>query len=204
MPGVDCVAEYGSTRDGISLLDDVVREGARWVLAAALEAEVNPYLADLADQRREDGLRMAVRNGYHRAWQVVTSAGAVEVEVQRVNDKWIDVATGERRRLSSAICHRGRASPRSSSRHCRCWTCTAPPPGTSSQRSSSSSVRRPGSPRPPSRARRNRSCRALPAVSVKVDHYHIWADGGAPAHMPGRGEKVRAGGWPSSRTGPNS
>jgi putative transposase len=94
------VAENGSTRDGVSLLDDVVLEGARRMLAAALEAEVDAYLAD---QRGEDGRRPVVRNGYHRPRQVITSAGAIEVKAPRVNDKRIDKATGERKRFSSAI-----------------------------------------------------------------------------------------------------
>ncbi len=57
------------------------------MLAAALEAEVDAYLADLADQRGEDGRRLAVRNGYHRPRRVTTSAGAIEVKAPRVNDK---------------------------------------------------------------------------------------------------------------------
>lgn len=35
------VAEGGATRNDVSLLDDIVREGARRMLAAALEAEVS-------------------------------------------------------------------------------------------------------------------------------------------------------------------
>jgi hypothetical protein len=44
-----------------------------------------------------------VRNGSHRPREVLTSAGAVEVIVPRVNDKRFDAATGERQRFSSAI-----------------------------------------------------------------------------------------------------
>uniref|UniRef100_UPI0038B4E229 hypothetical protein n=1 Tax=Streptomyces ureilyticus TaxID=1775131 RepID=UPI0038B4E229 len=33
-----------------SLIDDIVREGARRMPAAALEVEVNAYIAELADQ----------------------------------------------------------------------------------------------------------------------------------------------------------
>ena len=40
-----------ATRDG-SLIDEIVREGARRMLAAALEAEVNSYIAELADETR--------------------------------------------------------------------------------------------------------------------------------------------------------
>ena len=44
-----------------------------------------------------------MRNGTHHAREVLTSAGAVEVSVPRVNDKRIDPATGERQRFASAI-----------------------------------------------------------------------------------------------------
>jgi transposase-like protein len=92
----------GSTPNG-SLIDEIVREGARRMLAAALEAEVDAYIAELSDQRDEDGRRLVVRNGYHQPRKVTTATGAVEVKVPRVNDKRIDEATGERRRFSSAI-----------------------------------------------------------------------------------------------------
>ncbi|MBR7839638.1 IS256 family transposase [Actinospica durhamensis] len=97
------VAEDGATRDDVSLLDDIVREGARRMLAAALEAEVAAYLAELADERDEGGRRLVVRNGYRNARAVTTSAGAIEVKAPRVNDKRVDAATGERRQFSSAI-----------------------------------------------------------------------------------------------------
>lgn len=91
-----------STRDG-SLIDEIVREGARRMLAAALEAEVNSYIAELADQRDRVGRRLVVRNGYHQPRKVTTVAGAVEVRAPRVNDKRVDDATGERKRFASVI-----------------------------------------------------------------------------------------------------
>ncbi|GAB3174542.1 IS256 family transposase [Streptomyces incanus] len=97
------VNEDGSTPSGSSLLDEIVREGARRMLAAALEAEVNAYIAELADERDAKGHRLVVRNGYHQPRQVTTAAGAVEVKAPRVNDKRVDEATGERKRFSSAI-----------------------------------------------------------------------------------------------------
>ncbi|KOX51803.1 transposase [Streptomyces sp. NRRL F-7442] len=71
------------------------------MLAAALEAEVNAYIAKLADERDDKGRRLAVRNGYHQPRQVTTAAGVVEVKAPRVNDKRVDEATGERKRFSS-------------------------------------------------------------------------------------------------------
>lgn len=73
------------------------------MLAAALDAEVNTYIAELADQRDEAGRRLVVRNGHHQPRKVTTAAGTVEVKAPRINDKRIDEATGERRRFSSAI-----------------------------------------------------------------------------------------------------
>ncbi|MFB7091432.1 IS256 family transposase [Streptomyces sp. NPDC056296] len=96
------VNEDGTTPHG-SLIDDIVREGARRMLAAALEAEVNAYISELADQRDESGRRLVVRNGFHQPRKVTTAAGAIEVKAPRVNDKRVDEATGERKRFSSAI-----------------------------------------------------------------------------------------------------
>src|SRR4051794_32163501 len=73
------------------------------MLAAALEAEVNAYIAELTEERDENGRRLVVRNGYHQSRQVATAAGTVEVKAPRVNDKRVDEATGERKRFSSAI-----------------------------------------------------------------------------------------------------
>ncbi|MFB6508061.1 IS256 family transposase [Streptomyces sp. NPDC002466] len=92
----------GTTETG-SLIDDIVREGARRMLAAALEAEVNSYIAELTEQRDENGRRLVVRNGYHQPRKVTTAAGVIEVKAPRINDKRINEATGERKRFSSAI-----------------------------------------------------------------------------------------------------
>ncbi|MGF7235782.1 MAG: IS256 family transposase [Frankia sp.] len=86
-----------------SLIDEIVRDGARRMLAAALEAEVDAYLAELADERDERGRRLVVRNGHAQPRSVMTSAGAVEVTAPRVNDKRVDPVTGERARFCSAI-----------------------------------------------------------------------------------------------------
>ncbi|KAA8946896.1 MAG: IS256 family transposase, partial [Mycobacterium sp.] len=86
-----------------SVIDEIVREGARQMLAAALRAEVAAYCAQFADERDENGHRLVVRNGYHQPRQVTTAAGAIEVCAPRVNDKRVDPQTGDRVRFSSAI-----------------------------------------------------------------------------------------------------
>ena len=95
-------SEEGEGRRG-SLIDEIVREGARRMLAEALQAEVDAYIAAFTAERDEDGRRLVVRNGHHQSREVLTSAGAVQVTVPRVNDKRTDPVTGERRRFASAI-----------------------------------------------------------------------------------------------------
>ena len=102
VPGDGSGHEEGN--DGSSsLIDEIVREGARRMLAEALQAEVGAYIAAFAAERGANGRRLLVRNGSHQPREVLTSAGAVEVTVPRVNDKRTDAATGERMRFSSAI-----------------------------------------------------------------------------------------------------
>ena len=86
-----------------SLIDEIVREGARRMLAEALQAEVDAYITRFAAERDQSGHQLVVRNGSREPREVLTSAGAVEVTAPRVNDKRIDAATGERERFSSAI-----------------------------------------------------------------------------------------------------
>jgi len=88
---------------GGSLLDEIVRDGARQMLAAALLAEVAAHVEALRCEVDADGRRLVVRNGFHEPREVTTAAGAVQVRQPRVNDKRIDEVTGERRRFSSAI-----------------------------------------------------------------------------------------------------
>ena len=102
VPGEGSGHEGG--KDGpASLIDEIVREGARRMLAEALQAEVDAYVARFAAGRGEDGRRLVVRNGCHQSREVLTSAGAIEVRAPRVNDKRTDPATGERIRFASAI-----------------------------------------------------------------------------------------------------
>ncbi len=86
-----------------SLLDELVRDGARQMLAAALTAEVAAYIEQHADVVDQDGHRMVVRNGYHQQRDVTTAAGALSVSAPRVNDKHLDPETGDRQRFSSKI-----------------------------------------------------------------------------------------------------
>jgi putative transposase len=97
------VADEAAREDLAAGLDEIVREGARRMLAAALEEEVAAYLAAHAGERDEQGRRLVVRNGHARPRQVTTVAGAVEVRAPRVDDCRVDKVNGERKRFRSAI-----------------------------------------------------------------------------------------------------
>src|SRR5215208_889936 len=83
-------------------LDEIVRQGARRMLAQALEAEVQAYLEAAKDQRDEHGRALVVRNGRAREREILCGAGAVEVRAPRVNDRRVN-EHGERRRFKSVI-----------------------------------------------------------------------------------------------------
>jgi transposase-like protein len=85
------------------VLDDVCRRGAQRMLAIALEAEVDAYCAALREEVDEDGHRLVVRNGHAERRTITTSAGAVEIEAPRVDDRRVEPHTGERRRFRSEL-----------------------------------------------------------------------------------------------------
>ena len=97
------VADDGARAELALGLDEICREGARRMLAAALEAEADAYVESLVDEVDGDGHRLVVRNGHARSRSVATGAGPIEVEAPRVNDKRADEATGQRCRFRSCI-----------------------------------------------------------------------------------------------------
>ena len=60
------VADETAREDLAASLDEIVREGARRLLAAALEDEVAAYIAAHMGERYENGRRLVVRNGRAR------------------------------------------------------------------------------------------------------------------------------------------
>jgi putative transposase len=102
-PMLRVVVDESSRAELAAGLDEIAREGARRMLAMALEAEVEAYLAAFADERDDAGQRLVVRNGHARPRQVTTVAGAIEVQAPRVDDRRVEQATGQRCRFRSAI-----------------------------------------------------------------------------------------------------
>ena len=73
-----------------SSLEAMLREGARRMLQAALEMEVDPYIEQCQAQRDGLGHRLVVRNGRHRACEVVTGVGKIPIRQPRVADRRAD------------------------------------------------------------------------------------------------------------------
>lgn len=84
-------------------LDDLAREGARRMIATALQAEVTDYVERFADEVDQDGKRLVVRNGRARERKITIGSGTLPIRAPRVNDKRVDEQTGERQRFSSKI-----------------------------------------------------------------------------------------------------
>ena len=82
-------------------LTEVLRSGARSLLAQAVEAEVAGFLAGHADMHTDDGRQRVVRHGHLPEREIMTGIGPVTVRAPRVRDR---VGRGEERlRFTSAI-----------------------------------------------------------------------------------------------------
>jgi transposase-like protein len=82
-------------------LTEVLRNGARALLAQAIEAEVAALLASHTEKRTEDGRQRLVRHGHLPEREIMTGIGPVAVRCPRVRDRLGEGA--ERIRFSSAI-----------------------------------------------------------------------------------------------------
>src|SRR5208283_196325 len=75
-----------------SPLEEIIREGARKVLQAAIEHEVGAYIDMFKELRDEMGKRMVVRHGFLPERDLLTGIGPVRVKQPRVRDKRAGIA----------------------------------------------------------------------------------------------------------------
>jgi transposase-like protein len=80
-------------------LTTVLREGARRLLAEAIEAEAEDFLQTMRQERLADGRSRFVRHGHGPERTIQTGIGAVPVQRVKVRDR----AEGDRVRFTSAI-----------------------------------------------------------------------------------------------------
>ena len=95
------VVDFRANFDDRSPLDEIVRDGARKMLQAAIEGEVDEFLVEYSDRRDEEGRRLVVRNGHKPAREILTGAGRLEIRQPRVRDNTPDHE--ERVRFDSKI-----------------------------------------------------------------------------------------------------
>lgn len=84
-------------------LTEVLRNGARALLAQAVEAEVAGFLAKHADLKTEEGCQRVVRHGHLPEREIMTGIGPVTVRQPRVRDRGTGADDADRIRFSSAI-----------------------------------------------------------------------------------------------------
>ncbi len=83
-------------------LTEIARDGARRMLAAALRAEADAFVADLAEDRLPDGRQRVVRHGKGPERKIQTGIGALAVRRPKVRDRAEGPAEGKVR-FTSAI-----------------------------------------------------------------------------------------------------
>ena len=70
----------------VDTLTELLRDGARKIIAEAVEAELEIFLAEMSE-KLSDGKARVVRNGYLPEREILTGVGQVKVQVPRVRDR---------------------------------------------------------------------------------------------------------------------
>ncbi len=95
-------------------LDDLAREGARRMIAAALELEVEEYLSRVRHLQGEQGHAVAVRNGKAQERTIQMGAGSIKIRAPRLHDRRegerFTSNTAKRATLHAALTSAGRGS----------------------------------------------------------------------------------------------
>src|SRR4051794_14627149 len=84
-------------------LTAILRSGARRLLAQAIEAEADAFLAEMKGLRLPDGRERVVRHGHGPERLIQTGIGPVAVERVKLHDRGAGEAGADRIRFSSAI-----------------------------------------------------------------------------------------------------
>jgi len=84
-------------------LTELAREGARRMLAEALKAEADAFVASFADEQLEDGRQRIVRHGFGPERKIQTGIGALDVQRPKVRDRMATADPAERIRFTSNI-----------------------------------------------------------------------------------------------------
>ena len=84
-------------------ITDILRQGARRLISAALEAEIETFLKQYKQIADDQGGQRIVRNGYLPEREIQTGIGQVPVKVPRIRDRHPESQDGRIRFASSII-----------------------------------------------------------------------------------------------------
>ena len=84
-------------------LTEIAREGARRMLAEALKAEADAFVASFSDDVLPDGRQRVVRHGFGPGRSVQTGIGAIDVRRPKVRDRAANIPQAEKARFTSRI-----------------------------------------------------------------------------------------------------
>ena len=79
--------DINNPNNSTNLLEEVIKNGARKMLQAAIENEVAEYIDSYKDITNEKGHRQIVRNGYLPKRNIQTGIGNIPIKQPRVRDK---------------------------------------------------------------------------------------------------------------------
>lgn len=83
----DTVVELRRPAQGQDLLSTMLREGAQRLVAQAVQAEFDDFLARVSGERLEDGRAAVVRNGFQPARELLTGLGSVRVRIPKARSR---------------------------------------------------------------------------------------------------------------------
>ena len=84
-------------------LTELAREGARRMLAEALKAEADAFVASFADEQLEDGRQRIVRHGFGPERKLQTGIGSLDVQRPKVRDRLATADPSKKIRFTSNI-----------------------------------------------------------------------------------------------------
>ena len=70
-----------------SVLEQAARDGAKKMLALAMENEVTEFVEKHSTLKDESGKKVVTRNGYMPQRQIITGMGPLEIKQPRVDDR---------------------------------------------------------------------------------------------------------------------
>ena len=97
------VVELSGREPGKDELSELIRNGAKKLIAGALEAEVSALLAEFSGDHDEDGRAAVVRNGYQPEREIQTGIGPVKVTVPKVRTRGGEAVVGRRQLVFPVI-----------------------------------------------------------------------------------------------------